>query len=117
MANTHIYALSKNAEFNKIISASIEKAASQISGEDSAPYTAIWARKRHDLASNVINDMQGYAVIFANICSAQPGLYSTITINPDGTLTSTGDIDSDTDFTVNSVWDDVAKVSYDEKQA
>ena len=116
MANTDIYDLMKNAEFKQIITASIEKAASQISGENPLLLTAIWAQKRHALATRVINDAQGYAVIFADVCAAQAGLYSTITINPDGSLTSSGDIDSDIDFTVNSVWDDVAGISYDEKQ-
>jgi len=116
MANTDIWALSKNAEFRKIVSASIEKAASQISGENPLLLTAVWAQKRHALATKVILNVQGYAMIFAGICSAQAGLYSTITINPDGSLTSSGDIDSDTDFTVNAVWDGVAGISYDEKQ-
>jgi hypothetical protein len=120
MDNKQIYELSVNNEFNQRISSSIAKSANNISGEDPSSYGgvgSIWANKRHQLATNVINTPKSFAKIFALQAAAQPGLNSVITIESNGSLTYTGagTLDNDIDFTVNSLWDDVAGVSYEDK--
>ena len=118
MDNEEIWVLSRNSEFQKRIGSSIAKAAAAISGEDPAPYTQIWVDKRHKLATSVINSNGTYTKTFSINSAAQSGLNSVITINVDGSLqyTGVGTLDADIDFTVISLWDDVAGVSYDDKQ-
>ena len=114
--------LSKNSELRKRVKSAILVAATQISGEDpttvTPALTAIQAQKRHSRATLVINSSQKQAEVFANAISAQPGLYSTIQIGENDELVyeGTGTLDGDIQFTVNSVWDDVAGVSYEDKQ-
>lgn len=112
--------LINNSEFQKRVSSAISKTANSVSGEDPTSYGgqgSTWSTKRHNLASSVLLDNAGFAKIFKINCAVQPGLNGVITIENDGSLTytGTGSIDSDIEFTVNSLWDDIAKVSYDDK--
>jgi hypothetical protein len=121
MANTDIYDLSINNEFKEIIQVAMLKAATQISGEDPTGKTDIEALKRHNLATNAIRSTESWTIIFADTCSAQPGLYSVVSVGGTGLPTDPlvyagGDtLDNAIEFTVNSVWDDVAGVSYADK--
>ncbi len=120
MDNLEVYQLAYNSEFKKRISSSIAIAASAISGEDPTSYGgagSAWSNKRHSLATRVINDNTGFAKIFSINSAAQTGLNTVIEINPDGSLNyiGGGSLDSDIDFTINSLWDDVAGVSYEDK--
>lgn len=118
MSNTKIYNLGYNSELRKITEASILLAATQISGEDPSGKTAIEASKRHSLATRVLNGSQSMAMIFAKAVAAQPGFNTVVDINSDGSLnyTGTGSLDGDLDYTVASIWDDVAGVSFADKQ-
>lgn len=121
MSNDKIYKLGMNAQLRELTEASILVAATQISGEDPSnpenPLTPVRAAKRHSLATSVCNGSQAMAMKFAKCVAAQSGFYSVVDINQDGTLNYTGggSLDGDLDFTVNSVWDDIAGVSFDDK--
>ncbi|MCP4586007.1 hypothetical protein [Pseudoalteromonas sp.] len=120
MNNLEIYQLAYNSEFQKRISSSIAGAASAISGENPTSVGGVgssWANKRHALATRVINDNTGFTRILSFNSAAQAGLNTVVEINPDGSLNyiGTGSLDSDIDFTVSSLWDDVAGVSYEDK--
>ena len=123
MDNLEIFELSKNSEFHKRIAASVAKAANSISGEDPTSVGGVssnWANKRHNLATKVIFDSQGYTKIFALQAAAQSGLNTVIEIvETDGSLLYTGsnDIDNDIDYVIASLWDDVAGVSYGDKNS
>jgi hypothetical protein len=112
--NAEIYELGYNQNFKENIQVAILKAATQVSGEDPSGMSDEKRDKRHNLATAVIGSPGGYSIIFANICAAQSGLYSVITVEEDDSLTYTGGgtLDGDIEFTVDSVWDDVAGVSY-----
>ena len=115
------YDLSKNSELRKLTEAAILITATQISGEDPTNYGglgSVWSQKRHTRATQVINSAQSQSIIFANSVSAQVGFNSVITVDEDGSLIyeGIGTLDQDLLFTVNSVWDDVAGVSYEDKQ-
>ena len=121
MDNKGIFELSVNAEFSQRIAASVAKAANQISGEDPTSYGGVgsdWANKRHDLATRSINNSTAYSKIFSLQAAAQSGLNSVITIESNGSLTYTGGgtLDADIDFTITSLWDDVAGVSFEDIQ-
>lgn len=118
MSNTKIYQLGRNAELREITEASILRAATEISGEDPADKGVNEALKRHILATQVINNSQQKAIIFAKAVAAQSGFYTVVDINADGSLNYTGgeSLDSDLDFTIRSIWNDVAGVSYTDEQ-
>lgn len=111
MTNENILLLSR--QIRDKVESGIALAATQISGEDpTAPVinlTAIQASKRHSLATSVLNNTQEYAKRFALPCAAQQGLNDEY----DSNLNYIGaNEDSSINFTINSVWDDMAGVSY-----
>jgi hypothetical protein len=116
--NKHIYDLGINSELRKLTEGSIMVAATQISGEDPAGKTTIELAKRQSLANRVISGSQRQAIIFAKAVAAQAGFYSVVTIEASGSLTytGTGTLDSDLDFTVSSVWDDIAGITFADTQ-
>ena len=118
MTNLEINTLAKNAEFRKIVESSIVKAATLISGEDSTALTDSEASKRHDKATSVLNNSQSQLMGFSYAAAAQSGLNTVITIEDDQSLTytGTGTLDSDIDFTIASIWDDMSGVSFADKQ-
>ena len=124
MTNLQINTLAKNSELRKIIESSIVVAAVKISGENPGAVTPnlteVQARKRHAKATSVLANSQLQAPSFAYAAASQPGLNSVITINTDGSLTYTGSnpqgLDGDVDYIIESIWDDLSGVSYEDLQ-
>ena len=109
MTNENILLLSQKDDFRKKIQSGIVLAATQISGETPTNLTDAQAAKRQSLANNVLTNSQEYAKRFSLACAAQQGLNDSY----DADLNYIGtNEDSDINFTINSVWDDMAGVSY-----
>lgn len=116
--NEKIYNLGRNAELRRITESSIITAATKISGENPAGMGENEVIKRHSLATRVINGSQNQAIIFAKTVASQVGFYSIVDINEDGSLNYTGTqtLDEALNYTVETVWSDVAGVSYSDEQ-
>jgi len=96
MAFLDAYALSNDPDFRKRITIAIAKSATNVVGEASSG-NPIKDRKRKDLGVGILNSPSAYVERFAIAVATNP------VINTDST-------DGDIEFTVNSVFDDIAGV-------
>lgn len=104
MAAIDNYNLSQDETFIKKCETLLLKSANAISGEQPLPggtYPEDVVVKRGILCSNIYRSPVEWGKIFARVCAAQ------------GTL-STSSTDNDIEFTINSVFNDVAGILYTE---
>ena len=97
MAYTDQYALGEDATFQHKVQVACATAAIQVQGEALGTYTPTVYQKRQNLARRVIANPAGMAVAFARVVVTNVAI-------------SSSSSDSDIQFTVNSMWDDVAGV-------
>lgn len=91
--------LANNGKFRVKIRIAITKTANSVAGETPAsPANTALDDKRHALSQNVYSDVEIWTDRFALACAAQ------------GTLT-TASTDADVEFTVASLWNDLAGVT------
>ena len=116
MAFLDDHALGTNANFIKIVKMAILKTSSSIIGENPTTTPEIVTTKRHSLGMAVINSTEAQAKAWALHIAAQ-GTISVTIDNQTAELTYTGggtSLDSDIEFTVSSLWNDRAGVTYSE---
>jgi hypothetical protein len=94
------YSLSTNATFRARVRSAIAIAAKDVFGETSSGIPSK-DQKRRDLAFGVLNSVDSYVERFATLVAVNPSVTSSAS-------------DGDIQFTVNSLWDDVA--GYDPNQ-
>lgn len=101
-----------NPDFIQTVKIAILKTATSIAGEDTTSMQPIVATKRHALTQQVFQSPEVQAAKFA-LHLASLGTID-VTALPDGTLTYNGGstLDNDVEFSVVSVWDDRAGVTY-----
>lgn len=100
--------VSQDALFQGRVRMSTYRAANAIVGEDwhTAGYSEAKANKRHDLGVLVLSGSKSALTSFYNAVAADIG-----NVDDQATLT-----DMQIDTSVDSVWDDIAGVSYDDNQ-
>lgn len=95
------FELYESEAFQKRVQMLSLQSATQIIGEDLSTFSAAQVAKRHDFAMKVLEDPNHCADIIARVCAAQ------------GTLTSESN-DGDIQYTINTIWNDLAGVKYDD---
>lgn len=95
------YELVQNDTFNIRTEMLLIKSCNAIVGEDTTTYSYATVVKRHNLCMNVYADITEYRMRFVRAIAAQ------------GTLT-TSSSDNDIEFTINSVFNDLAGVKFDD---
>ncbi len=116
MSFTNNNMLGSNRNFINIVRMAILKSAVAIAGENPNDMSPLKAEKRHELANMVFATSSSQSKEFA-LTIVSLGTIECI-VNPDGTLNYTGSqtLDKDVEYTVNSIWDDRAGVTYKENQ-
>lgn len=95
------YSLVQSDTFNLRTEMLLIKSCNAIVGEDTTTYSLAIVNKRHSLAMNVYSDIAKYRMRFVRAIAAQ------------GTLTESSS-DNDIEFTINSVFNDLAGVKFDD---
>lgn len=95
------YELMADADFVSKTEMLLIKACNSIAGEDTTTYSYTTVTKRHNLTQKIYLNTPEYKGIFIRAICAQ------------GTLTSSSS-DNDIEFTINSVFNDIAGVKFDD---
>jgi len=100
--------VSQDSLFQGRVRMSTYRAANAIVGEDwhTAGYSEAKAKKRHDLGVLVLSGSKSALTSFYNAVAADVG-----DVDDQSTI-----VDATIDTSVDSVWDDIAGVTYDENQ-
>ena len=109
--------LQQSNEFRQRIKNLLIKVCHAIVGESETGQTEAYWSKRNLLGTNVLNDIGAYLDRFVDSCSVQAGLNSAITVGFNGELVYNGGqtLDQDIEFTITSVFDDIAGVRSSDK--
>jgi hypothetical protein len=120
MASLDDQILANNNEFKTRIKMLMIKTGTSIVGEDTTTMNESRAEKRHKLGVSVLNYPDINVEKFAYTCAVQSGLNSVVSVGgtglPTDPLIYTGGstLDNDIEFTISSVWDDIAGVKFTE---
>lgn len=104
----------RNAEFKRITEIAILKVGTQVAGEDTTGMQPVVATKRATLANNVFYASKDQAVKFAMHLASLGTISVTVDDNGDLNYTGGGSLDADVEFSVSSIWNDRAGVTYDD---
>lgn len=97
MAYVDQYALGEDATFQHRVQVALLVAAKDVQGEAQGTYTVSQHAKRQQLARSVLFDPVQYVVRFARLVATNP-------------VITASSVDGDLQFTLNTLWDDMAGV-------
>jgi len=113
MTYTQLEKLAINPTFKAVVKIAVTKAANDIAFESDAAMSLEMYNKRHDLAMSVLANPVGQTDLFALHCASLNTILCEVV---DGELVYTGSqtVDNDVQYTVNSIWNARAGVTYSE---
>ena len=115
MDYTQLEKLAVNPKFLRVVKVAITRAASQIANESNAAMSVEMYNKRHSLAMSVLANPEGQTKLFGLHC-ASLGTLGIEVVGDELSYTGTETVDNDIQFTVNSIWNARAGVTFIELQ-